>query len=83
MDYRIKHNIYEPIRFLRGTVDPMAYWFKCSRHRSNGGAREEAPAATCGRATREALDAYELRSKENVERLHKGGREVLAMEEVS
>ena len=28
-DYRRARSIAEPIRYLPGTVDPMAYWFKC------------------------------------------------------
>lgn len=28
-DYRERHNITARIRYLPGTTDPMAYWFKC------------------------------------------------------
>ena len=35
------HNITAPIRFLRGTHDPMAYWFRCKKS-----ARQIRP-ATC------------------------------------
>ena len=28
VDYRDKHRITAPVRFLNGTIDPMAYWFK-------------------------------------------------------
>ena len=31
VDYRTAHNITAPIRFLRGTHDPMAYWFRCKK----------------------------------------------------
>ena len=34
MDYRRKNKITSPIRFLPGTIDPMAYWFKCKPQRA-------------------------------------------------
>lgn len=78
MDYRIKHGITEPFRFMRGTVDPMAYWFRC-RPASNNAAPQP---TTCSREFQEALDRAEAREPSNLKLMHQGAGEVLPAADV-
>ena len=41
VDFRRARNITAPIRFLPGTVDPMAYWFHCRPARGKGASHPE------------------------------------------
>ena len=41
-DYRRAHNVNEPIRMLRDTYDPMAYWIHCPKGFSGGMCRSRA-----------------------------------------
>lgn len=72
VDYRTKHGINEPIRFVRGTVDPQAYWFKC---RPATRKQLDSVPETC--RPNETADQYEHREKDNLKRLFNGDGEVL------